>query len=325
MLTVDAMPLWLQLSLTTECGQRAEQALRRLADVPDADRRYEMELCAALATSLYYTQEVVPEVRTAWTTTIEIAERLNDAEYQLQALHGLALYHVSNAEYRISLAFGQRFCVLAEHHAAPPAVQLVGDRMVAVNLQLMGDQRGARERIEDPLARPVTPVHGSHIVRYQYDHRLMSQLTLSRILWLQGHPDQAMQMAQRIIEEAKATGHPVALCFLLAQAGFQVALFAGDLTRAELYVEMLLDLATAHGMTLFHAYGIGAKGILSTRRGNPAAGVQLLREALEGLSKSRYHLFHTLPRRSGRGACRGRPRQGGPGGNRGSARPSRSQ
>jgi predicted ATPase len=57
---------------------------------------------------------------------------------------------------------------------------------------------------------------------------------------------------------------------------------------------MLLDLATAHGMTLFHAYGIGAKGILSTRRGNPAAGVQLLREALEGLSKSRYHLFHTL-------------------------------
>ena len=122
----------------------------------------------------------------------------------------------------------------------------------------------------------------------------MSQLTLSRILWLQGHPDQAMQMAQRIIEEAKATGHPVALCFLLAQAGFQVALFAGDLTRAELYVEMLLDLATAHGMTLFHAYGIGAKGILSTRRGNPAAGVQLLREALEGLSKSRYHLFHTL-------------------------------
>jgi hypothetical protein len=67
-----------------------------------------MELCAALATSLYYTQGVVPEVRTAWTTTLEIAERLNDAEYQLQALHGLALYHVSNAEYRISLAFGQK-------------------------------------------------------------------------------------------------------------------------------------------------------------------------------------------------------------------------
>jgi hypothetical protein len=101
-------------------------------------------------------------------------------------------------------------------------------------------------------------------------------------------------MAQRIIEEAKATGHPVALCFLLAQGGYQVALFAGDLTRAEGYVEMLLDLATAHGMTLFLAYGLGAKGMLLTRRGNPVAGAQSLREALEGLSKSRYHLFHTL-------------------------------
>jgi hypothetical protein len=187
-LTVYAVPLWLQLSLTKECGQRAEQALRSLQDVPDADRRNEMELCAALATSMYYTRGVVPEVRIAWTTTLEIAERLNDAEFQLQALHGLALYHVSNAEYSISLAFGQRFCVLAERHA----VQLVGDRMVAVNLQLTGDQRGAREHIE--LARPVPSVHGSHIVRYQYDHRLMSQLTLSRILWLQGYPDQAMQM-----------------------------------------------------------------------------------------------------------------------------------
>src|SRR6202034_594664 len=108
------------------------QALRSLADGPDADRRHEMELCAALATSVYYTRGVVPEVRTAWTTTLEIAERLSDVEFQLQALHGLALYHVSNAEYPISLAFGQRFCVLAEHHAAPHAVQLVGDRMVAV-------------------------------------------------------------------------------------------------------------------------------------------------------------------------------------------------
>lgn len=294
MLTVDAVPLWLQLSLTNECGQRAEQALRSLTDVPDVDRRHEMELCAALATSLYYTQGVVPEVRTAWTTTLEIAERLNDAEFQLRALHGLSLYHVSSAEFSISLAFGQRFCVVAERHDATHAVQLVGDRMVAVNLHLLGDQRAARERTEHLLRRPVPPVHGSHIVRYQYDHRLMSQLTLARIVWLQGYPDQALRMAQRIIEEAKAAGHPVSLCFMLGQAGFQVALFAGDLTKAEGHVETLLDLAAAHGMTLWHAYGIGAKGMLATRRGNPAAGAQLLREALKGLSKSRYHLFHTL-------------------------------
>ena len=166
--------------------------------------------------------------------------------------------------------------------------------MVAVNLHLLGDQRGARERIEDLLNRPVDPLHESHIVRYQYDHRLMSQLTFARILWLQGYPDQAIRMAQRIIEEAKAAGHPVALCFLLAQAGYQVALFAGDLNKAEQYLETLLDLAAARGMTLWQAYGRGAKGMLSTRRGNPAAGAQLLREALEGLSESRYHLFHTL-------------------------------
>jgi predicted ATPase/DNA-binding winged helix-turn-helix (wHTH) protein len=293
LLTVDAVPLWLQLSLTSECGQRAEQALRSLADVPDPGRRHEMELSAALATSLYYTQGVVPEVHAAWTTTLEIAEPLNDAEYQLQAIHGLWLYNISTAEYPTVLRLGQRFCALAERHAAAPAVQLVGDRMVAVPLHFLGDLRGARARIDHLLSRPVPPAHGSHIVRYQYDHRLMVQVTLARIIWLQGYPDQALHMAERIIDEAKTTGHPVSLCFMLAQAGYQIALFAGDLTKAERYVEALLDIAAAHGMTLWHAYGLGAKGVLSTKRGNPAAGAHLLREAID-LSESRYHLFHTL-------------------------------
>src|ERR1700740_3748920 len=75
-LTAAAVPAWMQLSLMEECRGRVEQALAVLATIAEPDARQEMKLLAALGASRLYTRGGVPEVASAWTRALELAESL---------------------------------------------------------------------------------------------------------------------------------------------------------------------------------------------------------------------------------------------------------
>src|SRR6266446_2137681 len=61
-LTAAAVPLWMHLSLMEECRGRVERALAAIAAGAGRDARCEMQLHAALATSLMYTRGAVSEI-----------------------------------------------------------------------------------------------------------------------------------------------------------------------------------------------------------------------------------------------------------------------
>ena len=88
-LTAAAVPAWMQLSLLEECRGRVEQALASLATVAEPNTRQEMKLLAALGASRLYTRGGVPEVASAWTKALKLAESLGDTEYQMRSLWGL--------------------------------------------------------------------------------------------------------------------------------------------------------------------------------------------------------------------------------------------
>src|SRR6185437_1411246 len=81
-LTAAAAPLWMHLSMMGECRGRVEQAIAALGDGAAPDARDEMKLHAALGASLIYARGAVPDIGAAWTRTLELAETLEDAEYQ---------------------------------------------------------------------------------------------------------------------------------------------------------------------------------------------------------------------------------------------------
>lgn len=285
-LTAAAVPLWFQLSLVAEARDRVERALLRIESGPSQDARCEMQLAAAHGASLMYTKGPVPEIATAWTKALELADRLDDNEYQLRALWGLWVYRISNGEYRSAFALAQRFRSVAE--GAARAFDLpIGDRMVGVVLHYLGNQTEARRSIELMLHRYVTPVRSSHTIRFQLDQRVTARVILARILWLQGFPDQAMRTARSTVEEARTLDHPMSLCYALASAACPVALFVGDLAAAEHSISMLLDQSTRHGLALWHGWGRSFNGALVIERGDVVAGLQLLRSALDEVRETR--------------------------------------
>jgi len=136
-LTAAAVPAWMQLSLLEECRGRVEEALAVLATIAEPDARQEMKLLAALGASRLYTRGGVPEVASAWTKALELANSLGDPEYQKRALWGLWSFHVNGVDYRTSLSLAHRFGSLAAK-SLDPDDRFIGERMIAISHHNLG-------------------------------------------------------------------------------------------------------------------------------------------------------------------------------------------
>ena len=281
-LTAAAIPLWVDLSLMTECRQRIEAAIARLSLVVDPDPHHEMQLRAALGMSLNYTTGPVTATAAAWARTLEIATALRNVEYQLRALRGLWAHHMNAGEYRRALELAREFQNLAARDGCC-ADQGFGDRMAALVLHYLGNQEQARSLIEPHLARRINSLPHSQISRFLLDQDVTEQALLSRILWIQGFPDRAAHIARSSVERAEAIGHALSLCHALAQAACPIALNNGDLQVAEAYVVRLLDTSSELGLAGWIARSHCFQGVLSIMQNRLDVGLPLLRSALDEL------------------------------------------
>ena len=284
-LTAAAVPAWMQLSLMEECRDRVEQALAVLATIAKPDARQEMKLLAALGASRLYTRGGVPEVASAWTRALELANSIGDPEYQKRALWGLWSFHVNGVDYRTSLSLAHRFGSLAAT-SLDPDDRFIGERMIAISHHNLGNQQIAQCHIERALAEPPSPARERQFIRLQLDPRVTARVHLARIQWLQGFPDRAMREAEHSVDDARAAEHAISFSYALHRAACPVALWNGDLAAAGHYADMLLDHAKRHALVHWQLYGWGYQGADSIRRGDVATGLRLLRSCFEELGET---------------------------------------
>jgi predicted ATPase/DNA-binding winged helix-turn-helix (wHTH) protein len=284
-LTAAALPLWMHLSLLDECRRRAEQALAACDPGKGGDPRRQMKLYAALASSSYWgagsmhTQGAVAELGLGalWTKELEIAESLDDAEYQLRALWGLCGFRLGIGDFQISLETAQRFRTLAAKYQRRND-ELIGERIMGLVQHFLGDQVSARRHTEHMLANFIVSDQRPHeAIRFQFDQRVVAGTMLARILWLQGFPDEAMATAKGAVEEARAINHPVSLCHALTFAACPIMLWVDDLAAAEHYVALLLAISERYALPSWGAMGRTFQGVLAIRRGDLGPGLRQLR------------------------------------------------
>jgi hypothetical protein len=199
---------------------------------------------------------------------------------------------MNRGEPTASLELADRFCRL-ETDTDVAVEQRIGARLRARSLHLLGRQDEARLEIDSMLGRYVAPGHRSHVARFQYDQRMVARANLGRIMWVQGHPEQAMQQMEDIVAEASASGHVLTLTHVLSDGACPVALLAGDLAAAERFTTMLEHNTQAHALDVWHAYAGCYRGELQIRGGDPKAGIARLRDALVTLQGSSFVLFRT--------------------------------
>jgi predicted ATPase/DNA-binding winged helix-turn-helix (wHTH) protein len=288
-LTVAAIPLWFRLSATDECRTCVQRALSWVdgSDTHELRTRQVMQLYAALGLSRTFTLGLAPQAKAAWHKSLELAEHLNDREFQREALWGLWLCQLGDGDYRDALATAQSYGTLAE---AAHDVQMA-DRLMGAPMHCLGEHRAARSHIERGLdIRTPTSTVG---VRFRFGQPMAARVILAQTLWLQGFPDQALDSAHASVRDGIATGHAISQCDALAQALCPIALGVGDYALAESSIDQLQELADSYALGPWSVLSQCWRASLHIERGERAVGVPMLMSNLEGLREARFALYRT--------------------------------
>jgi predicted ATPase/DNA-binding winged helix-turn-helix (wHTH) protein len=212
-LAAVSAPLWLDMSLLTECHGWIGKALDLLY-ATDHDARREMVLQTAFGLALMFTQGMSSRAHSALTRATELAEGLRDLDYQLRALVGLNIFSLRLEDFQGALVISRRSEAIAKGATDPVAISAAACQL-SCSLFFLGQITEALTYAKQAHQHNTKEVRRAHIVRSGIDHSIQAHCVVAQVQWLCGLVDQSTRTTQEILIDAEAGAHPVSLCFAL--------------------------------------------------------------------------------------------------------------
>jgi predicted ATPase len=291
-LAANSAPVWLGLSLLTECRSWMARAAACFA-ANGLAARHELLIQAALGSALMFTAGMSDDAHASWARTLRLARKLGDVEHQLMAMLVLWAMQIRRPVYADAAALARQCRAAAEAVGAAGPIAMAG-WMLGVTAHHLGRYAEARRHLSQAIESDDEVSRQVQVKRFGYDRRVDAMAVLGNLLWVQGRPEQGAAMLVRAVAEARGFGHVVPLCMALAWDGFTAILAGGDPGAAESRVGELLELATAYKLEAYRGLGLSLGGMLQVRRGEIDPALANLASGLEILSGAGYEVFHPI-------------------------------
>jgi len=277
-ITVRSAQLLFQLSRTDECMRFALAALDAVAAGATVDPGLVVELHIVHALLLIHARRQMAAMQEAVERAGTIARALGDRRLLalVTGVDWLGAYMRSEAGTMHALA--QRFESLTAGDGDAASANLC-DRLKAHGLHLLGDQRGARLHAERALAHdgvPRPPFLGGVLI----DRGITMNMLLSRVLWLQGLPDQAEAAVTRALELAGHDGGGITSTYVMGLAACPLAMWTGRVDLARERIARFSALARQNSLELWRIYAVSFQTLLDWQDGG-RRGEPLLPEGFE--------------------------------------------
>jgi predicted ATPase/DNA-binding winged helix-turn-helix (wHTH) protein len=272
-LTVGSVPIFMELSLLTECHKWSAAALALLDDTLRGSRQ-EMVLQEAAAVSSTWTGGNGHDVRVAIKRALEIAHGRGDTSARLRLLAGFHLSLFRSADIRSSLAVAEEF-ENAARTETDASYGVIADWLLGCSHHFMGNQPAAQLHLQRGLAAC------GHLDTQLFglDYKLRALICFHRVLWLTGFADRALKVAREAIREAEASGKPLNISFAWLYTA-PVFLWCGELGTAREVLEKPMAHPNWHALPSLHATAFALQGELVVLQGESERGLALLRSAL---------------------------------------------
>ena len=234
-LAAASMPLFFELSLLAECQLWATRAIEAL-NAANGSAKHDLALHGALGSARMLTGQIDNMTEVCLTRALALAETINNSLSQLRLLDRLHLLQLFAGRVEDAMNTARRGEAVAAANGDPVALARM-QVSLGISCHFLGEVAASRSYIEAALLHPALEgdVHGS----LTFDYPKRAQITLSRILWLQGYPDQAMEMARSAISDVISVDQPVKLCRALLWA-FAVFYWNHELEEYEKHIEQLV-------------------------------------------------------------------------------------
>lgn len=280
---------FLEMGLLAECRIWCERGLALLPEAERSDRKT-LRLATALGLSWMYTVGNGDDVRGIFTRGLELAEALNDHDYQLRLLSGLHTLLTRRADFRGALEVARRADQVAKQLGTVEA-RAMADAMQAMALHQMAEHCAAEILYDGARQAPgVSP--RDEVVRFGFPHRMTCLVGWARALTLSGRPESGRRQLMDALALAESLDHPLALC-VTSIWGLPLLIWLEDWEAAQAMIERLMTVAERHSLAPHIAAGRGLLGEIMVRRGQAAAGLPLLQSSLQVLRGERHAMLET--------------------------------
>ncbi|KRR22570.1 ATP-binding protein [Bradyrhizobium retamae] len=278
-LTAGYAAVWIGMSLIAECRERVERALAVIGTAPDLSEHSRLMLHMSLGAALYHCTGTVQRTGVVLAEALDAAERQADEDAKLRALWAMWSFRYNSGCMLAAWPLAERFAIVAAN-TGRTAEGFVADRLLGTTLHHVGRQTEARRHLERVRDQYVAPTDHRHAMWFHYDQRILARSILSRVLWLQGLPEQARDNAIACVEAARSADHKLTLCYALNMAACPVAILTGDLDDAEKAVVELADIVNEHSVAFWKALTDCVTGHVMVRQGRFAEGAAVLSNSL---------------------------------------------
>jgi tetratricopeptide (TPR) repeat protein len=261
-----------------EAVELAQRGLATLRFLPETEERAktELQLQMTLGPSLMTARGfAAPEVEQVFQRASELCLQLDDRTGLFGTHFSLAISYVVKAEYKRSLEHAERCLHLAED-IRRPAMLMQSHWVLGLNRCYLGHLETARDHFERTISIHDTEGLESAVSLYG---AVLSRAHLGRIMLYLGFPDRSRQLIDEAIVLAERLRHPVGLVNTFSLAA-QVEVQHRNTHRVEDLTGAIAQHSEEHGLPYYAAIAVMMRGWTTAMRGEPKAGVELIREGL---------------------------------------------
>lgn len=207
----------------------------------------------------------------------ELCDRLGDSRGRFAAHR--VVWNNSLMRYPLSttLAHARELMALAEA-AQEPVKLALAHRALGCSLHYVGEHREAERLLGHGIVL-ADRIPDADFARYGEHPGMICRVFGAWAKSLLGYPDQAAHLADSGVEHARRRDDRHGLAYALVTAGL-VYLFQRDVVRADRAATEILALSQEHKLPQWVAFGQEIKGWATCRLGDPAAGIELMEQAL---------------------------------------------
>jgi len=257
-----------------EASAHLRRAVTLLRTLPPSRERDEKErnLQLALGVSLQMaTSHGTPEASVAHARARDLCRSLNDAKGLFRALGLLLMSHTTGGRHQEAGQIGVEL-LDAAFQTGDPSAEMVAHWQIGVQRLIVGDLIGAREHLEEAVARHRPGQHRHLIFRYGMSPGVVSLGALAFVLWSLGYPERALDVSLDGIAVAEELAYPPGLAMAQVYACGAHG-FCGDWATVRELAEATLEISEEHGLPYWYTAGLVNRGRALVHQGEVEAGI----------------------------------------------------
>ena len=238
--------------------------LNVLSSTPSSPERamQEVMLRTSLARALMAIHGYTREVEEAYARALELFEGQRELPQLFPVLRGLASFYNYRAEFEKGAQVGREILRLAEVQD-DPSMRVDGHLVLGSSIALGHDLRGGLEHLDSAIASFESQGYRPRRFRLGNNPGVACFTTSALVLWMLGHPDRALERANRAVALATELGHPFTQAYALFHSSF-LHLWRREPELVRDRAIGVLDVADEHDLQIWKALGTCLLGAANT-------------------------------------------------------------